>query len=332
MDYCITARMDLSAASLQRTVCRRMPRRRVTPSSTPDAFLVVTRIGCGWNVRAPIALALTVVLGSRAATAQTPYTIGVTEAARLAGALRIDVLVDSAKLGSSELELAEITFPPGGPAAPHRHGATELLYVIRGELDHTVNGVTRRLSPGMVGIVRLGDTVTHRVASPGAVRALVIWTPAGEAERLVRARGGASPTPITSIAEQLEDLRALREEWSAAYNAGRLEPLRDMYTAAAARMPYDAPAQVGRDSVLAGYARSFANRTHTPTVRLAAAQVEISGDLAIERGAYDEVLTPKLEGRTLREVGKYVSVLRRGDDGKWRFEWSIFNRDRRPGG
>jgi ketosteroid isomerase-like protein/quercetin dioxygenase-like cupin family protein len=273
-----------------------------------------------------------VVLASRAATAQTPYTIGVTEAARLGGAVRIDVLVDSARLGSNELELAEITFPAGGPAAPHRHGATELLYVMQGELDHTVNGVRRRLSPGMVGIVRLGDTVTHRVASPGAVRALVIWTPAGEAGRLVRARGGASPTPITSIAEQLEGLRTLREEWSAAYNAGRLEPLRDMYTAAAVRMPYDAPAQVTRDSVLAGYARSFADRTHTPTIRLTAAQVEISGDVAIERGAYDEVLTPKKEGRALREVGKYVSVLRRGDDGRWRFEWSIFNRDLRPGG
>lgn len=283
-------------------------------------------------MRVLVALALTVLPASRTAIAQSPYTIGVTEASRIRGSLRIDVLVDSATLGGNELELAEITFPPGGPAMPHRHRATELLYVMQGELDHAVNGVTRRLSPGMVGIARLGDTVTHRVASAGAVRALVVWTPAGEAGRLMRARGGASPTPIVSIAEQLERLRALREGWSAAYNAGQLDPLGDMYTAAAVRMPYDAPAQVGRDSVVGGYARSFANRTHTPTIRLTAAQVEISGDLAIERGAYDEVLTPKNEGRTLREVGKYVSVIRRGDDGKWRFEWSIFNRDRRPGG
>jgi hypothetical protein len=38
----------------------------------------------------------------------------------------------------------------------------------------------------MVGIVRPGDSVSHRVVSEEPVRALVIWAPGGEVERLAR--------------------------------------------------------------------------------------------------------------------------------------------------
>jgi hypothetical protein len=37
----------------------------------------------------------------------------------------------------------------------------------------------------MVGIVRAGDQVIHHVVSDEPVKALVIWLPGGEAERLV---------------------------------------------------------------------------------------------------------------------------------------------------
>lgn len=272
-----------------------------------------------------------VVLASRLASGQQPYSRAITEATRIgSGPVRIDLLVDSAKLGGNEVELAEITFPPGTPGGPHRHGTNELIYVIDGELEHIVNGATHRLSPGMVGIVRMGDTVSHRAASTSPARVLVIWAPgSGEGARLLRAMGGGARVSLVTVADDVGGLRVLRESWSDAYNAGQIDPLRDMYTSTAVRMPYDAAAQTGRDSVIAGYARSFATRTHTPRITLTAAQIEIRGDLAVERGAYDETLTPRGQGRTLREVGKYVSLARRGADGKWRFEWSIFNRDTR---
>jgi hypothetical protein len=38
--------------------------------------------------------------------------------------------------------------------------------------------------PGMVGIVRPGDEVIHDGASPGAEKALLIWAPAGEVDRI----------------------------------------------------------------------------------------------------------------------------------------------------
>lgn len=102
----------------------------------------------------------------------------------LGGGLRIRLLLEEANLGSSELEMAEITFPAGSIGGGHRHGSTEIFYVLEGVLGHVVNGDEHRLEPGMVGVVKPGDEVAHRVVSEGPVRALVLWVPGGEADRI----------------------------------------------------------------------------------------------------------------------------------------------------
>ena len=98
----------------------------------------------------------------------------------------IKVLVEASVLGSTGVEIAEATLPAGSGAGPasHRHGSTEMIYVISGELDHVVNGQTHRLTPGMVGIVKPHDTVIHRVVGQSPVKVLLIWAPGGEVERL----------------------------------------------------------------------------------------------------------------------------------------------------
>ncbi|HZD04831.1 MAG TPA: cupin domain-containing protein, partial [Longimicrobiales bacterium] len=79
----------------------------------------------------------------------------------------------------------EITLPVGSsPAAGHRHGAMEIFYVVEGVLGHVVNGEELRLEPGMVGVVKPGDSVIHRVLSDVPVKALVLWVPGGEADRI----------------------------------------------------------------------------------------------------------------------------------------------------
>lgn len=98
----------------------------------------------------------------------------------------IKVLVEASVLSSTGVEIAEATLPVGSGAGPasHRHGSTEMIYVISGELDHVVNGETHRLTPGMVGIVKPSDTVIHRVVGQSPVKLLLIWAPGGEVERL----------------------------------------------------------------------------------------------------------------------------------------------------
>lgn len=101
--------------------------------------------------------------------------------------LEIRILVESTNLGGSEVDIGEITFPPGpAPSSGHRHGAVEIFYILSGRLDHIVNGESHVLDPGMVGIVRSGDEVIHHVVSDEPVRALVIWAPGGEADRLAQ--------------------------------------------------------------------------------------------------------------------------------------------------
>lgn len=103
----------------------------------------------------------------------------------LGGGTTIKLLLEAGNLGGTELEVAEITFPVGtNPPGEHRHGAVEIFYVVEGVLGHVVNGQEHRVEPGMVAVVRPGDTVAHRVLSEIPVRALVLWVPGGEAGRI----------------------------------------------------------------------------------------------------------------------------------------------------
>ncbi|MBW3535202.1 MAG: cupin domain-containing protein [Gemmatimonadetes bacterium] len=102
------------------------------------------------------------------------------------GGPRLKVLVEPSVLGGAEVAVAEIEFASGsGPLPrPHRHGSVEVFYVLSGVLDHVVNGESHLLTPGMVGVVRPGDDVVHGVRSHEPVRALVIWAPGDEVDRI----------------------------------------------------------------------------------------------------------------------------------------------------
>tara|TARA_R110002110_G_scaffold415821_3_gene656932 strand:- start:21946 stop:22401 length:456 start_codon:yes stop_codon:yes gene_type:complete len=108
---------------------------------------------------------------------------------RLLGApsgTEILMLVEAQNLGSGEVEIGQITFPAGvgTDVSEHRHGSIEFFYVMEGVLEHIVNGQSYMLEPGMIGIVRPQDSVAHRVPGNEPVKALVIWAPGGEADRL----------------------------------------------------------------------------------------------------------------------------------------------------
>ena len=104
------------------------------------------------------------------------------------------ILLEEANLGGQELEIAEHSFAPGTNIGGHGHGSIEIFYVLSGELEHTVNGETVLLTPGMVGIVRSGDEVVHRVPSADVpAKVLIIWAPAGEIDRIF---GSATERPI----------------------------------------------------------------------------------------------------------------------------------------
>lgn len=98
--------------------------------------------------------------------------------------VKIKMLVEASNFGSAEVEVAELTLSQS--SGEHRHTSHEILYVLDGVLDHVVNGETHRLEPGMVGVVKEGDVVVHRVVSTTPVKALLVWAPGGEADRLAK--------------------------------------------------------------------------------------------------------------------------------------------------
>ncbi len=101
-----------------------------------------------------------------------------------ASGTRIRPLLGAEALGGTALELAEITFPANADSGEHPHQSTEIFYVVSGELEHIVNGSSTRLTPGMAGFVRPPDRVRHKTTA--VTKAVVIWAPAGEADRVTR--------------------------------------------------------------------------------------------------------------------------------------------------
>jgi len=137
-----------------------------------------------WSIVGALGLGLII---ASAAHAQSPDAYARASAGTrqvtLGGGTVIKMLLDASNLGGAELEVAEITFPAGASSAGHRHGAMEIFYVVEGVLGHVVNGVEHRLEPGMAGVVRPTDEIMHR-ALEGPVKAVVIWVPGGEGDRI----------------------------------------------------------------------------------------------------------------------------------------------------
>lgn len=130
-------------------------------------------------------LALGFAASAAAGPAYEPAGDG-TRVIEIGAGVSIRMLVEAANLGGGEVEVGRLHIPAGYESSGHAHGSIEIFYVLAGTLEHVVNGEAHVLAPGMVGIVRAGDEVIHRVPGTTACEALVIWVPGGEAERLAR--------------------------------------------------------------------------------------------------------------------------------------------------
>jgi len=82
------------------------------------------------------------------------------------------------------VSMGELDFPPNIDSGDHAHGSIEILYVLSGELRHTVDGVTEVLTPGMTGFVRPPGKIRHQTGPQGA-KVLVVWVPGDEAQKII---------------------------------------------------------------------------------------------------------------------------------------------------
>jgi quercetin dioxygenase-like cupin family protein len=92
------------------------------------------------------------------------------------------LMLDDSNVGP-EVTLGEIIFPPNSDSQDHKHGATEMFYIVSGELEHIVNGKSQILKPGMAGYVKVPDSVRHKTGPAGA-KAVVVRVPGDEGKKI----------------------------------------------------------------------------------------------------------------------------------------------------
>ena len=92
------------------------------------------------------------------------------------------LMLDESNVGP-EVTVGEITFPANSDSGDHKHGATEMFYIVTGELEHIVNGKSQILKPGLAGYVKPPDSVRHKTGPAGA-KAVVIWVPGDEGKKI----------------------------------------------------------------------------------------------------------------------------------------------------
>ena len=101
---------------------------------------------------------------------------------RSPGGTTLRLMLDESNVGP-EVTLGEMVFPPNSDSGDHKHGATEMFYVVTGELDHVVNGKSQILKPGMAGYVKPPDSVRHKTGPAGA-KVVVVWVPGDEGKKI----------------------------------------------------------------------------------------------------------------------------------------------------
>jgi quercetin dioxygenase-like cupin family protein len=157
-------------------------------------------LGLLWSVIAPFAVGAEPAAGVPAASPPYAYaTNGITDHIGAGSGAEWKLLVNESNLGGKELQMVEVTLAAGTTVQSHTHGALEVVYVLSGTYEHEVNGKRYSLTPGMVGIVRPGDHVRHLVPKPGPAKLLIIWVPAGEAERVLRNAKGIPVDPVPEV-------------------------------------------------------------------------------------------------------------------------------------
>jgi quercetin dioxygenase-like cupin family protein len=109
---------------------------------------------------------------------------------------RWKLLLDKSNLGGDELEAVELTMPAGTQVQSHKHKSVEIIYVLSGVYGHEVNGKLYLLKPGMVGVVRPGDSVRHLVPKTAPAKVLIIWAPPGDASNFFKPGQGSTPEPV----------------------------------------------------------------------------------------------------------------------------------------
>jgi ketosteroid isomerase-like protein len=86
------------------------------------------------------------------------------------------------------------------------------------------------------------------------------------------------------------------------------------------------PVQDGKQAILQNLQAMF--EQSSATIQITAAETQVIGDWAYDRGSFTVSITPKAAGgNAMQESGNYLVILRKGADGAWKLHRVMSNSD-----
>jgi len=130
---------------------------------------------------------------------------------------------------------------------------------------------------------------------------------------------------MVSTEADMEAIDALRGSFAAAMSAGDVDGMMFDYAEDAVQMPPNEPALRGTGAIRARH-QAFLDQ-YEIVLENPAEEIFVTGDWGLLRGSYVISLTPKADGESIQDAGKYLVTWRRQPDGSWRVAHEIWNSD-----
>jgi uncharacterized protein (TIGR02246 family) len=120
----------------------------------------------------------------------------------------------------------------------------------------------------------------------------------------------------TAMNKDEQEIRDLITNWLVATRAGDVERVLELMTPDVVFLVPGQPAMIGRDAfekVLRGMLSTHAIESSSEIE-----EITVSGDIAYSRTRLSVTVTSKHGSTPLQREGHTLSILRKGDDGRWR--------------
>ena len=156
------------------------------------------------------------------------------------------------------------------------------------------------------------------------------WQIVAAQDAIAATAGETSTTSLFTSPDQQSEARrgidATRSAYAAAWRAASVEQIAALYTEDAFVLYPNQPAVSGHAAIV-DYFKGFFGEFPKNDFELISSEIVVTGPWAFDRGAYRWKGTPR-KGPAVADNGKYLVVLKRGDDGKWRVARDMDNSDR----
>ncbi|MEM7780554.1 MAG: SgcJ/EcaC family oxidoreductase [Pseudomonadota bacterium] len=132
--------------------------------------------------------------------------------------------------------------------------------------------------------------------------------------------------PPALAEETSSDEAAIAALWGSyedALAAGDIDAWLSLWTQDGIQLPPGEPAVAGIEALRTRNGAALA--AFNVTMEITLEETEILGDFAYSQGSYTAQFQPKGGGDALNVDGKFLSIMKRGEDGTWRIYRDMFN-------